>query len=403
MASTNDLRKRSFKWCFTYNNYTEEGETKLKEFGKTDCKWMIFGHETAPTTGTPHLQGYLVLKERLRGSQLNKNFDGKIIWIFARGSNEENKKYCSKGENIIEIGKQPPENPGGEKNKTNWKLIRELAEQGRFNEIPDSIRFNHYKNIEYFWLKNRKAKDCIEWSDNDLKDHFLWLCGPTGTGKSHRARMIAERLDKEHPPYLKGLNKWWSGYDMQRVVIIDEADPKKCEHLGSFFKQWFDKWTFTAETKGGTIPSCRPEYIIVTSNYSIAECFPEENDYLPLKRRIYEHTIKTRTEPFTWPPEHTIQHTDSLNTTQQDKPQQEEKGQRIEGPSQNDVALENPCLKRPREEEMGHGHRFLGNIDCKKRCPTNETNTQDDTDNTQHNKDNDTQQTDEYPANPFNL
>ena len=163
---------------------------------------------------------------------------------------------------------------------------------------------------------------------------------------------------------------------------------------------------FTAETKGGTIPSCRPEYIIVTSNYSIAECFPEENDYLPLKRRIYEHTIKTRTEPFSWPPEHTIQHTETLNTTNSETQTLSEPGHRPEWFTSDPREPQNPCLKRPREEENGSCASPSGNTRLPQAMTHNQNDTdnnQDNTKNIQQNKDNDTEQPDAYSANPFNL
>ena len=137
--------------------------------------------------------------------------------------------------------------------------------------------------------------------DKELKDHFLWLWGPTGTGKSHTAHRIAKEIAPNEEPYLKDLNKWWNGYDHQRVTIIEEADPKRCEHLASFFKKWCDKWNFTAECKGTVIPACRPEYIIVTSNYDIDTCFPESSDRIPMHRRMTEQQITSRDFQINWP------------------------------------------------------------------------------------------------------
>ena len=102
-------------------------------------------------------------------------------------------------------------------------------------------------------------------------------------------------------PYLKDLNKWWNGYDRQKVTIIEEANPKKCEYLADYFKKWLDKWSFTAECKGTVMQACRPEYIIVTSNYTIRDCFPEERDYEPLERRCTEICLNTRAKEVQWP------------------------------------------------------------------------------------------------------
>lgn len=139
-----------------------------------------------------------------------------------------------------------------------------------------------------------------EVTSQEIKKHFLWLWGPSGTGKSHTARRISRELECDEP-YLKDLNKWWNGYKHQKVTIIEEASPKQCEYLASYFKKWCDKWSFTAECKGTVIPACRPEYIIVTSNYCIDTCFPEEADNEPLHRRFTEIYLADRQQHIYWP------------------------------------------------------------------------------------------------------
>ena len=49
--------ERSRAYVFTLNNYTEEDEKYLQEV--LQCRYIIYGRETAPETGTPHLQGYV--------------------------------------------------------------------------------------------------------------------------------------------------------------------------------------------------------------------------------------------------------------------------------------------------------------------------------------------------------
>lgn len=44
------------------NNYSEEEVQNIQDSVKNEklgIKFLIFGKEVAPTTGTPHLQGYL--------------------------------------------------------------------------------------------------------------------------------------------------------------------------------------------------------------------------------------------------------------------------------------------------------------------------------------------------------
>lgn len=97
-------RNRSKKWCFTLNNYTQTQIDALKsKFAGGDITYLIFGKETAPTTGTPHLQGYMELEKRDRLSAVTKMFP-KYHLIAARGTAEESKTYCSKEGNYEEYG-----------------------------------------------------------------------------------------------------------------------------------------------------------------------------------------------------------------------------------------------------------------------------------------------------------
>ncbi len=60
--------KESRRYIFTLNNYTEE-DVKILMEEKVFFSYLLFGKEIAPTTGTPHLQGYFELpkKKIMRG------------------------------------------------------------------------------------------------------------------------------------------------------------------------------------------------------------------------------------------------------------------------------------------------------------------------------------------------
>lgn len=289
-------RDYSKRWVFTWNNYDEESEERLKEFSE-ECEWLIYGREEAPSTGTKHLQGFIHLKKYVRGSYLLNKFDG--VWFNkAKGNDDENEKYTKKEGDYVEYGSKPL--TGGQSTKKKWEKAKECAIEGRIDDVDADIYVRYIKNLEYIARKRKLTEDHSDWTDDDLKKHRLWLYGETGTGKSHMARKIAKELGCDHP-YMKALNRWWDNYDGESVVIIEEADPKRCEMLGYYFKQWLDKYDFKPETKGGHINNISPEYIIVTSNYSIDECFTQCQDSEPIHRRITEHQKFSKTEPFAWP------------------------------------------------------------------------------------------------------
>ena len=108
----------------------------------------------------------------------------------------------------------------------------------------------------------------------------LWIYGPPGFGKSFLAR---KRFDGDYYP--KTLNKWWCGYDKQPTVIIDDFEPKHADIFGYYLKIWLDKYPFMAEVKGSNF-LIRPRNVIVTSNYSITECFPDDAYAQTILRRV---------------------------------------------------------------------------------------------------------------------
>lgn len=284
---------RAKRWCYTLNNYTPEEEHNIQNI---ECEYHVYGKEVGEN-GTPHLQGFICFKNRKVFNAVKKLFKTDRIHLeVSRGTIEEASEYCKKDGNYFEKGEKPEEShrKGGEATKKKWEEARENAKKGKFEEIPADMWIKYRRSWIAEYTDNLN-KDISEIKDIDLKDHFYWIYGPTGTGKSHLARQIAQAFDPDHQPYLKGLNKWWSGYENQKVVIIEEWNPDASKFLGSLLKQWCDKWPFTAETKGGHfVNGIRPERIIITSNWNIDECFLDSHESEPLHRRIREIYKKER-------------------------------------------------------------------------------------------------------------
>ena len=87
----------SIRWCFTLNNYTDDEYSSIMLLFRDKAKLYIIGDEIGEC-GTPHLQGYVEFKSKLRPLSL---FDFKRIhWEKCKGSREDNINYCSK-QNVI--------------------------------------------------------------------------------------------------------------------------------------------------------------------------------------------------------------------------------------------------------------------------------------------------------------
>ena len=93
-------------WCFTLNNYTSEHEDLLKSFFNEYCRYMVYGKEIGSKEHTPHLQGYIQLKKKLRMLSLKKKLGINTIHLeLQRAKNSEDaRNYCLKDGDIVEYG-----------------------------------------------------------------------------------------------------------------------------------------------------------------------------------------------------------------------------------------------------------------------------------------------------------
>lgn len=259
-------------------------------FKTIDCAYVIHGKETAPSTGTPHLQGYIRFKLQKTLSAAVKAMPGCHIEI-KKGTCAQAIEYCEKecGE-VYERGVRPmTQEAKGDCNKRRHQEAFAAAKEGRFDDIPEDLRIRFYgtfKKIREDYLPKPEPLPLLQ---NE------WRYGPTGTGKSRSAQELYPDA------YLKKANtKWWDGYIDQEVVIIDDFD-KYHVQLGYELKIWLDHYPFIAERKGGST-LIRPKKIIITSNYHPSEIWDDEKTLDPVLRRVELVEFKSPTPTPAWHP-----------------------------------------------------------------------------------------------------
>lgn len=258
-------------WCFTINNYTELPELHA------DCKYICYGEEICPTTGTPHLQGYCYFKAAKSLSAASKYFPRGHL-VPAAGSSGQNKLYCSKDGIFHEYGKAPLDSKDkGRMERDRWTDIVSLARNGDFEAV-----FRKYPDVyatRLPVLENLHRKRPISLTTLDGEMEHEWYVGATGSGKSKAART-------ENPgSYIKDPETvWWDDYDFQETVIIDDFD-KYQKSQGGQMKRWLDRYVFPAQVKGGYM-SIRPKKIIVTSQYLPSEIWDDEKTIDAVNRRV---------------------------------------------------------------------------------------------------------------------
>ena len=88
-------------WVFTLNNYQLEDINRIQQIKSV---YQVFGKEIAPTTGTPHLQGYIEFENPRRFSGVKNLISDRAHIEIAHSSGPTNQKYCKKDGNWNEWG-----------------------------------------------------------------------------------------------------------------------------------------------------------------------------------------------------------------------------------------------------------------------------------------------------------
>jgi len=260
----------SRNFVFTLNNYDTKPEVKCL-IDLLPCVYMKYGQEVG-SEGTPHLQGLVVFKSPKSQSAARKALSGCHVEVMR--SLQASLEYVGKDGVVTERGVCPMSpKEKGVKGKEYYQNILDLAAADRISEIDPQAQLQYrsaIRGIRDDASKKRKFQD--------TEAEMLWYYGPSGTGKSRKAR-------QENPDaYLKMCNKWWDGYEGEECVLIEDLDVKH-DVLGHHLKIWADRYPFLAEYKGGA-KKIRPLRIIVTSNYHPSDIWLLEGTLGPIMRRF---------------------------------------------------------------------------------------------------------------------
>lgn len=129
--------KRSYRWCFTLNNYTVEEITQLHEGFQENAKYWIYGKEVG-ASGTPHLQGYVEWKNAKSLSATKKAINNRAHVEIAKKPKAANVKYCKKDGDWSEIDTG---------RVTKWKPTKEWA----YEEFKEHMALMTDEKWERLW------------------------------------------------------------------------------------------------------------------------------------------------------------------------------------------------------------------------------------------------------------
>lgn len=254
--------------CFTFNNYDEAIKVFLD---KWEVKYIVFGEEIAPSTGTPHLQAYVEFKCSKMGKYLRKVLR-KNHFEVRKGSPKQASDYCKKGEQTHEEWKKLGcEGPNFGLNAVFYERGK-ISAQGQRNDLLEikqlldanggNIREVADKHFHMYCRFGTAFKNYINLGVNPRTGcaYTCYFYGESGSGKTELAKRGGDPNGPIKSFYMKDNTKWWDKYRGEDVIIIDDFDgtwPFKN------FLRLLDKNPYMGETKFGYIEINSP-YIIVT-------------------------------------------------------------------------------------------------------------------------------------------
>jgi len=266
------------KFCFTLNNYTQDEENEIYEFCELKAQFAVIGHETGEN-GTPHLQGFINLTKQVRFNAVKKVMPRAHLEL-AKGTDQQNLAYCTKQDKEPYILGEPQSS--GKRN--DLKKTCDKVKEGKpisqvALECPETF-VKYSRGIKELAALIQKPRNV---NDPPLR---IWLYGKAGVGKTRLAYDVLKRNEI----FIKDGTSWWSGYENQQCILVDDFD-------GHWpfrdLLRFLDRYPYKGQIKGGSVEINSP-IIIITCEFP-PQHFWQGNELDQVTRRLdhVEELVKT--------------------------------------------------------------------------------------------------------------
>lgn len=286
------------RWCFTLNNYTESDVETLKSVAehalsqdveralgsrvgdddgldgpsseRCDIRYAIWQSERGDTTGTRHLQGFLILARRRTLAFLRRTFSGRAHFEVARGTDQQARDYCRKEDTYDteagireEFGALPERDEAPPAKKSRARAIEqiEVCQQTivRPGDIAADVLLQQNFIAAYNLLQKHKLGPYRRLT-------IITIVGPPGTGKSYAAFSYYP----DHALVIYGNCGQWVMNAGANAIFFEEFHGQI--PLAKML-QYLDGYPFALEVKGGTEPAMY-ETVVITSNTKPCDWYP---------------------------------------------------------------------------------------------------------------------------------
>jgi len=250
------IKARLCRW--TLNNYSNDDVDKLRAYA-TGCRYLVFGYEIAPTTGTPHLQGFVSWDSPRSFDKFKASISPSLSVRTCDMPAKVNAEYCKKTDT-----KDPAKPPPG------YEEFGEIPRQGERTDWCVALsQIKSGSPVEEVVENQPQLLPCIRALDTfkakllkplnrDVEVIVLW--GDAGSGKSRWAYETYPNLYSK--PVAKASGNYFDGYTGQDTLLLDDfyGDIKYTDLL-----RVIDRYPYHAPVSGSHVWA-QWNRVIITSN-----------------------------------------------------------------------------------------------------------------------------------------
>jgi len=278
------MQSQVSNWCWTLNNPTKEDLERIDELvdGTNGVRYVIYGMEEAPETGTPHAQGYLELSRSQRLATVKVLLGGRVHLEARRGTQEEAIEYCKKDGEFYEFGTPKAGAAASQRNLMQVRLKdmkQRIKDKHNRDDLfeSDPVTYVIYSK----WIEQEIARAKPE-AVRDVQVHLLH--GEPGTNKTRFAFHMFPDL-YAIPCNTANASVWFNGYEGESTVLLDDFSGEM--PLVQLLRL-LDIYRVQVPYKGGYVWFA-PQNILITTNVHPRKWYDYEkrdSSWQALKRRI---------------------------------------------------------------------------------------------------------------------